>query len=125
MSEKVTFLKAESFRVIDEVIALMDPNNPVTACGDLPDMIIEMADNLEATLKTDPWRQVTGSSGGLYPIYVSDSEPYVVYAVAKRPNGAHMYVMHVGLRNGLRTAMFFKALSAEIDQRLALKGWLP
>lgn len=130
MTAAVTFLKVEGFRVIDEVVALMDPRNPVTASRDLPATITGLAGKLAETMKEPPWREVTGSSGAVYPVYISDTEPYVVYAAmnrAAKPNvyEPHMFVMHVGLRNGLRSAMFFREVSREIDRRIALKGWLP
>jgi hypothetical protein len=123
MSEKVTFLEAPGLRVIDEVLDLMDPNNPVTACGDLPETITRLADRMAATLKTKPWRPVKAESGAVYPAYIAGTDPYVVYAIGRRAGRPHMYVMHVGLSNGLIPGIFFPVLEAEIDRRLAVKGW--
>lgn len=129
MMAKVTFLRVAGFRVIDEVLTLMDADtNPGSfeECRDLPEMIKDIAARLPATMKTEPWRHVTGSSGGLYPVYISETEPFIVYAAVKRnPQPDELLVMHVGLRNGRRSAVFFQDVRAEIDRRITRQGWLP
>jgi hypothetical protein len=126
MTTKVVFLRVAGFRVIDEVIALMHPDNPVLECRELPAMIKSLAGELPARTKEPPWREVIGSSGGLYRVYVSETEPFIVYAVIKRDDvPGEMFVLHVGLRGSQRQALFYRALRAEIDRRLKFQGWLP
>jgi hypothetical protein len=130
MYEQVVFLgNMAGVRVIDEVKALMSPvSNPsgYRDCWDLPSMIKTIASQMSATLRTPPWRTVTGSSGGLYPLYISADDPYVVYAaVTRQPPPNVMYVLHVGLRRYRRAAEFSVDVRAEIDRRLKVQGWLP
>lgn len=128
MAAKIILLKVGGFRVIDEVMALMDPDtNPASykQCGDLPEMLEGLATRLPQTLETEPWKHVTGSSGADYPIYISPGDPFVVYTgVRRHPEPDEMLVMHVGLRGGRSSFLFYRAVHAEIDRRLKLQGWL-
>jgi hypothetical protein len=124
MMAAIGFLKTGRVNAIEEVVALMTLD--FEAYGDLPQTIAHLAESLPATLASAPWRTVTGSSGGLYPLYVSETEPFVVYAAIRRnPEPDEVFVLHVGLRGNRRPAVFYQDLETEIDRRIALPGWLP
>jgi hypothetical protein len=125
---EISFLTVPGFRVRDEVLALMDPdNNPggYEQCREILTTLRQIRAEMPATLKTSPWRTATGSSGGLYPIYVSETDPYVVYAAIQREGAPHeMRVMQVGMRGTRRNAVFYREIGPEINRRIAMQGWL-
>ncbi len=126
---EITFLTVPGFCVRDEVLALMDPdNNPngYEQCREILTMMRQIFAQMPTTLETEPFRTATGSSGGLYPVYVSDTDPYVVYAAIQRERAPHeMRVMQVGMRGARRNAVFYLEIGPEIDRRIAMQGWLP
>jgi hypothetical protein len=125
---EISFLAVPGFRVRDEVLALMDPdNNPggFEQCREILTMLRELLAQMPSTLKTEPYRMATGSSGGLYPIYVSETDPYVVYAAMQRESAPNeMLVLRVGMRGTSRNAVFYRELGPEVEHRIAMQGWL-
>jgi len=126
---EITFLATPNFRVRDEVLALMDPdNNPAgyEECRGILTLLRQLFADLPETLQTEPFHTATGSSGGLYPIFVSQTDPYVVYAAIQRQNAPpEMRVMQVGMRSTRRASEFYREIRPELNRRIAMQGWLP
>ena len=130
MEERIKFLDhgVGGVRVIEEVLALMNPDiNPGSykECRELYPMIRALEKKLVATMRTDPWLEASGPSGGRYRIYISDEDPFVVYAAVRRQSTSYcMYVIYVGLRKSRNDALFYSEVSAEVIRRVRLQGWV-
>ena len=120
MTPRVLFLPGPDFDVLDEVLKLIDTKK---SCRDLSSYIGSIADKISNEITGQEFRRFRGPSGAIYPSYITDDEPYVVYAVINRLPEPQIQVLKAGLRNGRSSPQFFPAIGAEVEHRVASQGW--